>query len=663
MPFDSVQTSVETIETIEKKKKKKPKKTSELPTLVFKYGLPGAPVEGFEQVEDQLFRGHRYYNDLTSMTCGEVAAKKALQLQTPVGPQLAGAEARVVALYKERDGIRNAIAAERQEQRKTTPVSSENRRRLVELDGEISEAQEVRTGWRKKANLDPAYKAQVDKMFSMRKDLINVNPETPGMAPGVRKQCGLYPGTYLFAENAANAAYKHAMKFWAAPKYHRWEGNGAVAVQVKDKGGIPVSALFSGEDTRMHIINEPRTRVTRKHPEGIKIPHSCWFRLRVGSTPKGRAIWAKWPMIMHRPLPDDAIVKWATVIRSRVGRKVTWAVHFTLEAKSFAPAKFDTDAALGVAHLPKEGAPPVAVHLHPMAVTDDDGNLLVAMAMNSVGETTPCFLSMVDRRKSPNGKKSSQTFRIQDVKGAQEHANGLRSQRDTNFNEIRHTLRAEMNVRDVPEWLSEALRYMAQWEQQLKLVKVAHRWSRERFDGDESMYGALDAWRRQDTHLYQWESCERERAIRHRRDIYRNWARRLANEHKGMLVLENVNFANLARRPNPEDEDLLNDRLRARRPTVAVGELREALKHAFFGRVTVLEPEGRAALCPICGGKLQGAADSRECKKCDVLPVAWFSRCWQLLRDAGHPVEEIAKKWKSDAQMLRQVVQLKEGVW
>src|SRR5690606_14013043 len=58
------------------------------------------------------------------------------------------------------------------------------------------------------------------------------------------------------------------------------------------------------------------------------------LRIRIGS--EGRdPVWASFPMIMHRPLPPDGIVKQAAVKLARIGTRERWELHVTVQAPSF----------------------------------------------------------------------------------------------------------------------------------------------------------------------------------------------------------------------------------------------------------------------------------------------------------------------------------------
>lgn len=628
------------------------RKVSALPSRVFVYGLTGDPVEGQEQVRDQLWKAWRYYNDLTALTRAELGALRAAQLETPVGPQLLDAEEKVAALYREVDEIRSSIKYERQEARCRVSPDVEQDARLASANERLEDAKERLRQLRREASNDPLYKERRDHFAAVAADLRRVTPKyMPGLVgPGARGQSGLYSGTYLAVEAAVDASRAVTLglrklktpaerrAYWKMPKMRRWDGTGTLAVQV-DSGGIPVSSLYGDKDNRIRIVAEPRFRVTRRHPEGIQVPNSCWFRLRVGSNPDRSPIWATWPMIMHRPLPEDGTVKWAKVIRRKVGLVSRWEVHLTVEAPSFVGPPADPEA-----HA-------VAVHFHPLgwgSGAEGGSGILVAAALGTDAEAAHMRLNRVARRKKPDGRKAG-CMEVQDVLDALAKADEIRGGRDKDFNAIRDELSDWMSLRTVPGWLRQATRNMDAWRNQRHMVKLVLTWRERRFDGDAKMFEKLEAWRRQDKHLYQWHGRMRQKAIRRRRDLYRCWARKLAASYAGPLIIEESDLSKIARRTKTERTETVGDERRWRRTAIAVGELRDALKHAFAGRVITLAPAKRGTVCPVCGCH---EVVNGSCERCAVPPPVWTARCWTLLEEAGYSTLQVRERWETQSNQV-----------
>src|SRR4029077_12731815 len=113
------------------------------------------------------------------------------------------------------------------------------------------------------------------------------------------------------AEQAIDAAKKSK----APPQFRRWTGDGRVSVQLQ--GGLDLADLWSG-DTQIEIrpvaptAHDPEARRGDRRRASRTI-----VRMRVLSTDKGKPVWAEWPMILHRPIPEGSRVKVATISRRR----------------------------------------------------------------------------------------------------------------------------------------------------------------------------------------------------------------------------------------------------------------------------------------------------------------------------------------------------------
>ena len=61
------------------------------------------------------------------------------------------------------------------------------------------------------------------------------------------------------------------------------------------------------------------------------------LRMRVGTEGIGRRpVWAEFPLMLHRPLPADAVVKGAWVRRFKVADRFRWELQIQLESTTVA---------------------------------------------------------------------------------------------------------------------------------------------------------------------------------------------------------------------------------------------------------------------------------------------------------------------------------------
>lgn len=159
---------------------------------------------------------------------------------------------------------------------------------------------------------------------------------------------GLRHGAYARIETAMQQASRAA----DAPTYMRYTGEGSIGTQLTGDGdtlGLTVDELYSCMDTRVRLgppgalDRHPRreiegctwrdvwrlSRNVRRHAA------RTYVDLRVGSNPDRSPIFARFPVTYHRPLPSDAVIKWAYVVRKRVGRRHEWRLQFTIESETF----------------------------------------------------------------------------------------------------------------------------------------------------------------------------------------------------------------------------------------------------------------------------------------------------------------------------------------
>lgn len=482
--------------------------------LVYRYGLL-PPTFGAAHVDEQMRLAHRYQNLLVEIERGRRdAVADVLSSHADV---LAFGDAVELneRLLMELLGRAKAYRA-REHERK--------------LPDDLSEALKSARGVLREARVQ--YR---DARRALREDTVVATAlaEIEGRANTLRKAaratCGVFWGTYLTVEAAADATRRHP----TPPRFHRWTGDGSVSVQIQ--GGLRVEDALGGCDRRFAIDTKPIPVSGRGGKPRPRV------RLRVGSQRRD-PVWAEWPMIYHRPLPPDARIMWAKVVRERVCGKDRWSLHLTLE---------------DVARREKCGEGAVAVDLR-WSVTARGLRSCQWLGSDGMGD---------------------EVMLAPGVLGQLAKAEDLRSIRDKAMNEARAKLvRADFS----PEWRERA-RFVSQWRSPARFAGLALWWREHRQTGDDDAYRALEEWRKQDKHLWLWETGARRRGIARRRDQYRVLAARLARSY-GVLVIERLNLAALARIPEVGSERDDVPRGRSQRVQAAPSELRSALVHAFASR-------------------------------------------------------------------------------
>lgn len=296
-----------------------------------------------------------------------------------------------------------------------------------------------------------------------------------------------------------------------------------VAVQLQR--GLAVADAF-GEDTRLRLAPVPEDAWTAARRGDRRRKARSTVHIRIGSEGRAHApVWLVLPVVLHRPLPPEGRIKWATVQRKRVGTRFRWKLLITVEF----PA-------------PGGEAPPVTVKRPTLALDVGYRRL------------PECGLRVAVWHDAGSG----QTGEVQLSEGwlrEMGKTEDIRSIRDRNFNAAVAGLRAWLAQRragagagaGLPEWLREATVALHQWRSPARLAGLALRWRNNRFDDDADAYGALEAWRQRDKHLYEYEANLRDQLLRRRREQYRIFAAWVA-AHYGTVQIEDFDLREVAER-------------------------------------------------------------------------------------------------------------------
>lgn len=555
---------------------------------VYRYGLR-RPVEGDQEVRTQMRLAHRYRNTLVEIEHARRDAVRAFRMAHGDIQQL------TLEVQKEDAVVYAAVqAAKAAKMEARSAAAPEHLREAVVVAKAAKKAALDRLRQaRKTVKEDPDAVKQLDLIEERAADLRR----------NARAHCGVYWGTYLLIEDADVQA--RAVPYYDIsgtgpnnPGFSRWCGEGMIGVQTQ--GGLGVADAF-GDDTMMRI--EPGTLPKGADPLSKRSARRKFtvLALRIGSD--GRAPrWARFPMLMHRPLPTDGIIKRVAVALRKIGPREEWVATLTVESADVQGMPFSAKGMVGIdlgwRLLERDGAK----HLRVAAWHDTD-----------------------DR----HGELVLDQWTMSGLMKADE----LRSVRDDNFNDARVALKEHLVALVVPQWMQVATVTLMQWRAIARLTALVHRWKKNRFQGDDVAYEALEAWRYHDHHLWQWETSQRTGAGRARREAYRVFASRLAKAYE-KVVLEGFDLRRVARLLSVE-EATKAENLTARhmRTLAAVSELRSCIEQAFglrrhwatqsrpgnFGRVVVVAAKDTTKTCFQCGSIEQWdqANELRHtCSKC-----------------------------------------------
>lgn len=569
---------------------------------VYQYGLL-APVANADMVFDQLRKANRYRNDLTQIEIGARNERRRM-----LSEQLSGAPEQ--AAFDRVNAQLETLIAEK----KARHAAARARVSSAEFKSAIKSARvEKKAAYRAlaqaRAKARAAIAEETAKVFAIQHGLVRDARALVGESAPADKR--LFWGTYQLVEMAAKDSAKAPLYEEGDPndpRFRRFDGSGRVGIQIqKRKGygglsGMPVGQLF-GSDPSIRV--DPVATWCKKNRFGADRKKLPLLHMRVDSN--GRApVWASWPIVMHRPLPEGGVIKRAAVSCRKHGPRTEWTVEISVD-----------DSAC--AQQGPTGSGAVAVHLGWRLL--DDGSLRVATWMSAAGETSDLVLPSK-------------------VVGGFYQVDQLSSTRKTNMNEARDLLEVWLAANDHPEWLREATKTLASWKSPRRLGNLARRWASSRFDGDASGFNPLEAWRHNEHHLWAWETSPGN--ARARREVYRVFAADLRRRF-GKLVVDDAVYADMARRPKAE-EDGEAQRVRRLRGIASPGLLRQTLCLAFGADAThKVEAAGVTNTCPACGSSdpAQVLRDARvtACVACSYHRDVDTTALLNALARAGHGKE------------------------
>ena len=547
------------------------RKTSTVPTKVYKYGLQSPTVNG-RLVDEAIYLGHKFYNRLIEIERtrrNEYRAERTRRF-----PELAAVEAEVAALTTALDAARIAITAGK--------IATQTRAVDAEGAAEVKRIREARKTaharlleMRAACKTDAAFSAWTTAHNDASKDLVKA----------ARNSCGVMWGTYnLIAASVQQASSSATMD----PEFKRYDGEGRIGVQIQ--GGMSVTDLAT--DTQLQIkmpeLHDGLTRGEWRRASRTAV------KMRIGSTEKGKPIWAEFPAVIHRPLPDDARIMGAVITRRRLGVFRRWAYDLCISCES---SKFDR----ALPCQTQEGTAAINFGWRKF----EDG-LRVAMVNNDA--------TGIEEIRLPN--KILERFTKCD---------DLRSIIDDQFNSARATLTAWIATykADCPEWLTKSLEFLHAWKQPERLDRVVGNWAGLRFSGDETIYQTLSAWRVKWRHLTEWMMRNRRQGLNMRKDFYRTTAARLA-QHSARIVIEAFDVRQVAVLPPPEEATTGGPSARHNRFLASISELRGCLLLAaqkYHCSVDIVKTTNNTRRCNVCGKLFDwdpARTVDRECPDCST---------------------------------------------
>lgn len=419
-----------------------------------------------------------------------------------------------------------------------------------------------------------------------------VNALAADLRRGARALTPCYWGTYLLIEGSDDQARKAAFD----PHFQRWEGDGAVGVQIQ--GGMYAHEMDADTRVRLTSPNEKRHAV-----------------LSIRASSLGRApVWAEFPIFLHRPIPAGAIVKYVTVHMRRRGRKSVWTAEFSL----ILPAALRTcgQGAVGV----------------------DLGWRMIK------GEERVCTYA------SEDGKDEGDLRLTACELGGFDRVETLSSTRDSKLNALKGVIAVYRTRADASDFFRERTMHVHAWRSPGRFVELLLEYRRTsvRSPFDSEVVQTLMEFRHRDAHLWDWQENQRKRNLEHRKKKYEVFAAKLASKYE-TLVLEDFDLRAFAKRPEkdaPRDEagrreSHQAEKARGQRHEAATSILRSVLMNAF-------ERRGGAIV------KVPAMDTTRTCFECGLIvdrdfaaSVDWTCDCGAVHDQDVNAADNLCERWRA----------------
>lgn len=580
----------------------------------YKYGiLP--PLNNIDLIKDQMYKSHLYYNKLIEI---EIEKRKYIRSIIREDPEIQHLnlkltnskilENNIIKEIKNQHSImkqRLSTQTDKEDLKKAKKESQDYLHFLIEKQKEIRNSKN--------------YKLKFKEI--KEKNSIKVKE--------ARENSEIYWGTYFLTENAVDMA--RSMPIFNGsedndPKFVKWKNKGSIGVSLQNinkaknkksgigsvKDGISISEIF-GSYTKVsnkkelfcnHLIHidPPNENAWFAEKRAIRRKNSkTILHFRIGSTDKKKPIWAQFPMIMHRPLPDNGRIKNASIHMKKVGTTEEWSLIIVV----------DMSDVITNPRIIKNNS--IAVDLGWRQISDE---LRVAKwrdENNNIGEIKLNFNIINSIKKSTE----------------------IRSIRDKNFNEIKYKFINWLKNNKHPDWLKEKTNNLNQSRSLIKLVNLVKFWKNNRFNGDQEIFGVSGVWNKEtktlsigtgllgwmykEIHLLNWIVNQRDKALKYRKEEYRKIAAELADKYK-TLILEDFDLYKVSQKAKVEDDDD-NQKARSNRTIAAPGEFREILVNAFnsrSGKVIKINPAYTSKICYLCNSKetLDNSIHIHTCSNC-----------------------------------------------
>jgi hypothetical protein len=557
---------------------------TQLDVVVRQYGLL-PPTDWGPDCEEELLRMTQLWNDLVRI---EAAYREQYQAMMADAPGLSAINEEIATLLetqKARVAERKALRAGKPKKFQTTELDQMIREVSLEIARKKEAAGQLAKAFRERL------RDRLRLLEAKRRTEVKV----------ARQGSGLWWGNYNSVVKAFERGRHAALRSGGEMQSKRHDGSGRFTNQIQ--GGRHISDLFDGGHSQVCLV--PLPKEAWSHPSrGERRRLQRTFLTVTVFTRDGERRTVTWPMVMHREIPADCLVKEVVITRRRVGTSWRWQAVFTCTrpAPIVSPPPFQRSVAINVGWR----RVPEGIRVATVLRKDSAKPEFILLPESMVGS-----FSLID---------------------------DIRSRRSKQTSEIVSWLKT-LDWADAPGELKAHIE--AIWRTpyvtagQLASFSIAWRAHQGWYPSE---FLRLESWRVEDKKLLLWEANQREKLICRRRDLYRKAAREIVKD-ASKLILNDLNIGKMRRlnlalgQSNP-----LPAAARRYRTIAAPSQLRYwiQIQARKAGVILVISKKAAAWICHACGvvnKAAQPEALEYRCAHCNAVWDKDVNACQTMLED------------------------------
>lgn len=621
----------------------------------------------FDTVIEQMGRARRFRNFLVEKRLQRLAVEEEEKCASPLIPTYAGTKAQIAAVYKGKGEILAAI----KKKRSTAAYAAKMSGVKKEADEDYTQLQErVKALDAKRKALDVDRKA-MSKAFwdhqktSMSEKIIAARKHEHDTT--LVAASGLHAPTYVNLQRAFEASITDG---YGAPRFKKID-----QVTLAEQGPMKNKKRLVGGWThkQFHTDNggtwiEPVpesafsvTASSSDRGQGKRSLRRTFLNMRVGRRSKSKskeqplpdsapdALFARIPILMHRPIPQEGIIKNVYLHCRGFGQAAQWSVTIQVELP---PAQSITNTASGTIGIDIGWAKLPNGDIRVATAADNEGNLVSELVLPA------SWAALREDNSTPLPKVGEGCSIMAKV----EHIKSIRS---TLFDEVNHHFVALEKTRFQQQLEEKGLNFWAervhrskpsQWgstERALNFVRECHEvFPKEISDslrGVGQRHPSAPAWYHRETHLAQMESGLRKKFYNKRNYLYQQWVLGLAQSYGEVHIEKNVLKAFSTAPAEENGPASQGSAVRRQKNLAAVSKLVTIVKQTF-GRVggVVHEVEARytSQTCSACGHIDRKSREDRTfaCVKCGCQLDADHNGAINIARSTKFLVKEVKKR-------------------